>query len=233
MPQDLFPRPRRTVGALGAEGVVDVNGGEYAGRQGYRVPLEAARVAGAVPFLVVAVGDVEGGAEIDDGRKELIGDYGVPPHDLPLVFIERAGLEEYPVGDAHLADVVEQGAPAHVDMLLLSHVHLAGYPERQVRNAAAVALGLPVPQVQGPGPALYRFVVGERQVHVGALQLIEERGVVYGYGGLSGQGLEEVHPVPVALLEAAAEDLEDPLYSPLGDERGGVIGDEPLFWQEA
>ena len=107
-------RPRRPIGPIRPEGVPDVDRCEEAGRQGDLLPFETARIAGAVPLLMVGVGDLQRRAEETDRREPLLGVFRVPPHDRPFLVVQRSGFEEDGVGDAHLADVMEQGAAADV-----------------------------------------------------------------------------------------------------------------------
>ena len=100
----------------------------------------------------------------------------------PFLGRERAGLQEDAVGDAHLADVVEQGPTADVFELLLDDAQLVGQEQGQAGDALAVARGLLVAQLQGTRPALDGGVVGVAEVAVGALQNAEGRRIVGGAG---------------------------------------------------
>ena len=50
-----------------AQGVPDIHDREDARRERNLLALQAARVAAAVPFFMVAIGDVEGGFQEGDG----------------------------------------------------------------------------------------------------------------------------------------------------------------------
>src|ERR1700676_4192290 len=55
----LGRRPGGAVGAVGSQGVPDIDDGKDTGRQGNLFLAQAARVAAAVPLLVMAVGNIQ------------------------------------------------------------------------------------------------------------------------------------------------------------------------------
>lgn len=67
---------------------------------------------------------------------------------------------------------------------------------------------------------------------MGALQLVEQSDVVNGNGGLSGQGLQKLQPLPVGFDGRAVTDLQYTLDLPLGDEGYRVISDEAFVCQK-
>ena len=105
--------------------------------------------------------------------------------------------------------------------------------QRHLGDPAAMPLGLVVPQVQGPRPALDRGVVGQLQLLVGAAQVLEQRGVVDGDGRLPGQHRGEGQPLGVGLRRRATEALQHALDPALGHERDGMVGYETLRDQPA
>src|SRR3990170_8275522 len=82
--QSLPGGPGRAVGAVTDQGVPNVNHGKDARGQGYFFSLQAARITGAVPLLVVAIGNVQRRAEITDRQEHLMRKAGVFPHDFPF-----------------------------------------------------------------------------------------------------------------------------------------------------
>ena len=60
---------RLPVGAVGEQGIPDVDHRKDAGGQGNLLALQSTRVAASIPVLVVAVGDVERRAQIWDGQQ--------------------------------------------------------------------------------------------------------------------------------------------------------------------
>ena len=104
--QALRVGERGLVGAAARHGVVGVDHGHGAGQGRDGVAGEAVGVAVAVVALVV----------VPHGEHEVLGEeraddvgahHRVLAHLLPLLLVQAAGLEEHPVGDADLADVVE------------------------------------------------------------------------------------------------------------------------------
>ena len=231
----ILARPSRAVRAFGGEGIEDVHHGEDAGGEGDLLAFEPLGVAGAIPFFVVAVGDVEGGVQEGDGGEQLVGEGGVLAHEGPFVIGEGGGLEQDGVWDGHLADVVEQGAAAQVDELVIGEVQGLGEGEGHLGDALGVAFGFFIAQFEGVRPALEGGVVGELEFAVRALQVVEEGGVVDGDGGLGGEGVEQVEPIWGGGEGGAVVDFEDALDLVFGDEGDGGVGDEAfegfeLFW---
>ena len=68
---------------------------------------------------MVAIWDVERLPQVRDGGEEFIGVDGMPLNNLPFVWSQWAGLQQDGVGDCHLADIVQECAPVHVDEISL------------------------------------------------------------------------------------------------------------------
>jgi hypothetical protein len=66
--QRTLPRPAFSVGTVRDQCVVNVCHGEDAGGQGNFLPLQAAGIARAVPFLVMTVGNIQGIPQVVDIR---------------------------------------------------------------------------------------------------------------------------------------------------------------------
>ena len=135
----LLERPRLLVRARVGEDVEDVgDGGDAARRAGCASPVEAARVAGAVPALVVRAGDLLGEAE--DRRaaagEDAAADLGVLLEHLALVVGQRARLEPDGVRDADLADVVQRRGVAQVLDRVGGEAELAGRAARRCGRRA-------------------------------------------------------------------------------------------------
>ncbi len=128
--------PALAVWPIEAQGIPDIDHREDPRRQRDLLALQAARVAAAIPLFVVAIGDVQRHAQVGDRREQIVGEGRVLAHDRPLVVGERAGLEQNAVGDAHLADIVEQGAAPDMHQLGLANAHVPGQLHRQVGDSA-------------------------------------------------------------------------------------------------
>jgi hypothetical protein len=109
--QSLGDRPRFFVGARAGERVEDVgDGGDPADKR--NVPAaQPARVAAAVPLLVVGERDDRGALQqlVFMLPDDLVTDGAVAAHDIPLFLVQRARFEQYAVGDADLSHVVHGG----------------------------------------------------------------------------------------------------------------------------
>jgi hypothetical protein len=101
-------RERPAVGAVGGHRVEGVGHREDARPQRDRLADEAARVALAVPALVMAADHLDRVAERLDPGHHLHAEQRVGAHHLPLAVVQRSRLVEHRLGDADLADVVEQ-----------------------------------------------------------------------------------------------------------------------------
>src|SRR5436190_6212150 len=101
------PRPIRSGSG---QSVVDVGNAKDAGRQGNLITLEAVRIAGAVPPLMV-VPDDRGNVpwKIDVGHQFQTS-LRVALHDCPLFFGELARFVQDLSRNDNLANIVQQGA---------------------------------------------------------------------------------------------------------------------------
>src|SRR3990170_8746551 len=109
-------------------------------------------VTGAVPLLVVAQGNRQRWAEERDRREPIVGVLRVAAHDVPLFRGECAGLQKDPVGDGHLADVMQQGAPSYVHDVSFRHADGAGQTIGHLDDAHTVPLGLVISQSSAATP---------------------------------------------------------------------------------
>src|SRR5207248_6329075 len=91
--------------------------GHRGDRSGLRdlVALETARIAAAVPALVVAAGDIGGEVGAVAAREELAAPHRVLLDHHPFFRAETVRAAEDAVGHAHLADVVQPGG--EVDLM--------------------------------------------------------------------------------------------------------------------
>jgi len=103
---------------------------------------------------------------------------------------------------------------------------------RHIRYPLSVAFGFLIAQVQGPRPAFYRSIVGPAELEVGALQALEQGGVVYRDRRLPGQGIEEIQPFDAGLERRAVKYPEDSLDLALGDQGYAEVAGEVLSLDE-
>ena len=84
-------------------------------------------------------------------------------HHRPLGVIERTRLVEDVIGHDHLADVVQQRAPAHVRELVCGHAEGSREHACQLGRALRVAKRLAVTHLECERPALEGGVVRVRE----------------------------------------------------------------------
>ena len=80
-------------------------------RRGISCADQSVGIAGAVEPLVVMANDRQLGRQLLDRPDDLLALDRVRVHDHALFLGQRARLEQDRVGDADLADVVQQAAP--------------------------------------------------------------------------------------------------------------------------
>ncbi len=121
----------------------------------------------------MAVGDVERAAQVGDGGQQVVSVNRMLSHLLPFQLGQPACFLEDMIGDTHFADIMQQNAAVNVDHLVVVHSHILGKAKRQLGHPARVAFGFAVAQLQGPGPAFQRGVIGLHELLVGALKVLE------------------------------------------------------------
>jgi hypothetical protein len=121
MRKDLHGRPGGPVGPGGAERIPDVYDGQQARSQRDLLAAPAARIARVVPFLVVALRNIQRRPQKDDGREQGISVGRILAHENPFGVRQRPGLEQDMIRYAHLADVVQKRPAPHVHQRRLTH----------------------------------------------------------------------------------------------------------------
>ncbi len=139
--------------------------------RGMAGPGEPERIAGAVPALVVVVHHRDRVAQERDALQDLPADLGMAPHDHPLLGRQGAGLEQDRVGDADLADVVQEDAAAQRVELGGGQAVRAGEGQRVGVHAAGVQLGADLAGGQDGAQSLERGLVGLLQLPEGGGQV--------------------------------------------------------------
>ncbi len=152
-------RQRLAVRPIRGHGVERIDDGEDPGPQRDRLTGQAARVTGAVPPLLVAQHDVERRLEELDVLQHPVAHLRVLLHHGPLFLGQLARLEQDRVGDADLAHVVQDRAPADPRQLGLVEVQHLGHTHRVLDHAVRVALGLVVAEVERGDERLERVLV--------------------------------------------------------------------------
>src|SRR5215207_10769978 len=96
-------------------------------------------------------------------------------HDVPLLVRERPGLVEDRLGDADLADVVEQRAELDVPDLVARQPDYRCDLDRELRDLLSVVAGLAVLRLERVREGRERLPV-EAVARVAALTLLEQHG---------------------------------------------------------
>ena len=165
----FYARPGLAVGTVGAEGVPDVHEREQAG--GQRDLVRPPGRAGSRSRPTSRGGRTgcpapgAGRRSARASRRRTVGWRRMTAHSSS---VSGPGLSRMWSGIAHLADVVQQGAPADLDQVFAAQAERDGQAHRQFGHAAAVAFGLLVAQVQRAAPALDGRVVGLGHGFIGA-----------------------------------------------------------------
>src|SRR5262249_50172281 len=98
-----------------------------------------------------AVHHGDGAAQEGHVLDEPLADLGMPTHGRPLLLGEPARLEEDGVGNADLADVVQEHAVGEVGQVLRRHSVLAGGGQRVAVHASRVRGAGGAPAAGGRG----------------------------------------------------------------------------------
>ncbi len=139
---------------------------------------------------------------------------------------ERTRLEQHIVRHAQLADIVQQASAPQVDEAFLVESCQAGQVHGHFGHAQGMAFCFPVAQVECMRPAFDRGIIGMLDLEIASLQMLEQRGVVDGDGGLTRQRLQEIDPFRIGQQRHPVENLEHALDFSLGDQRYAIIADE-------
>src|SRR4029077_3271807 len=76
-------------------------------------------------------------------------DVRVPPHDLPLLFRQRAWLVEDVIANSDLAEVVQRASGADELALPIAELKLLTQSTRKLRYTNRMRLRVPIASVQG------------------------------------------------------------------------------------
>ena len=137
--------------------------------------LEAIRIAGAVPALVLRPNDGTQRGKEGHGSKNALADNRVLAHDGKFLGRQRSGLLQDVAGDADLADVVEQGTILQQAQLVGRQMKALSDVDSELGGFPRVRLGVPIFRVQGGGQGPDRCHVALFLLPAPGLVLIEQR----------------------------------------------------------
>lgn len=139
--QDRFEREGVAVGAFGGERVVDIRDGKDAGGLIETRAVVAAEITFAIQTFMVGGGDFTERVEAGNAAEDFVGIVGVLLDDFPFGGVQFAGFFEDGVGDAELADVVEEGGAAEEFDLFGGEVEGLGDGDGGGGDTVGVAVG--------------------------------------------------------------------------------------------
>ena len=217
----LFVAKGRFIDPFGGQRVVDVGkAGDSAGQRN-RLADQAVGIAAAVVAFVVGPGDVAGHAEElglrvgEDRRIERHAAGGrVLLHHLELFLGQRAGFQEDPVGDAHLADVVQRsGQVDQVDEIgvdLIPELFLV----RKVFGDNPAVFPHPLDVRAGTGEldnSAYLANYGNITNHgiFSNHNTIQNYGTINLYYDGTHSGMENVAPIPVNIIADPKQEIPE------------------------
>jgi hypothetical protein len=158
----LLERHARTVGTVADHRVHRVSDGEQPRAQRDLRAAQAARVAHAVPALVVGDDDLPRDRRETGSGDQSLADLGMLAHDVDLAEVEWAGLEEHRVRHTDLADIVEQEAEGDLRIGREGGVDHLTQRDAERRDALDVATGDGVAGVDRTGERRCRRLVRVR-----------------------------------------------------------------------
>ncbi len=133
------------------------------------MPLQAARVSAAVPLFVMTIRNRQRGAQVRNGGKQIVRVLGMSFHNFPLSLGQWSGFGQNSIGNAHLANVVQQRAAAHVFPFRFGNAQAPYQLQRQFGNAAGMSFGFLVTQIERARPTFDGRIVRHAQFIVAVL----------------------------------------------------------------
>ena len=199
------------VGALARHRVVAVDHAHRPGHERDRRAGEVIGVSRAVEALVVVA---HAGDElvVEQRPHDLGRDAGVLAHELPLLGGQRTGLEQHAVGDADLADVVQEGNVLELVHALLGPAELLGEHGGVGGDAAGVTERV---VVLGRQRRRERPQVGQVQ----ALDLVVELGVLDRQGHELADGFSGGDIIGREVVLDVVEKVDEADHPVAGDQR--------------
>ncbi len=108
---------------------------------------------------MMIVGNIDGGAQVNNRPEHVIGVLRVPAHDDPLFFTQRTRLFQDLIWNKDFADIMQQRSPCDVNHLGFVDVHEPRQPDGDIPHPPGVFLRTLVSQAKGARKALQRGVI--------------------------------------------------------------------------
>src|SRR5215216_2128158 len=174
----------------------------------------------------MAVWNIQSRGEKVNWLQKIIGVLWMFSHDQPFLFAERIGLKQDAVWNPHLADIVQQTAPADITHLRVCEVEFLSQGQGQFRDAQGMTLRFLIPQVEGARPAFDGGIVGLGKLPVRGCQVCEQGCVLNGDGYLPRQYVKKIDPFCIRMQAGTMEYFKYPFDIIINDERYSHIRDE-------
>ena len=169
----LGGRQRLAVGPVDPERVPGVAGQHDPRGQRDRLAREAVRIAVAVPALVRVPDRGRDRVEAGQRAQDALADRGMRVDERPLLLLEPARLVQQAVGDADLADPVQQRRRADVGDLRAVEAEAGRHGHGQPLDRVRVLAGVAVACLQRQRERAHHRVVGRGDALVLGLERLE------------------------------------------------------------
>src|SRR5687768_3465860 len=166
--------PACAIRPVGGQRIIDINYSKDACCQWDFLSLQAAWITTAVPFLVMAEGNVQRVAEISNGREHIVGKLRVLSHDFPLIGGQRSALMQDPIWDAYFAYIMQERPAPNIEQFVAGDAHTNGDLFGQFCNTLSVTFRISVTQIECCRPTFKGAFICEAEVCVGALQVVKK-----------------------------------------------------------
>ena len=210
--QGALFRPGSTIRPVRGHRVIHIGEGEHARAEGDGLAPQPLGVAGAVPLLMVAVGDLRRFGQIGNAYQPVVGVYAMAFNQDPFLVRQLAGLQQHGIGHTELADIVQQRPAAQMRHGGVVESQGRSHPDRHGDDALGVPLGLLVAQIQGLDPPLESGLVGLAQLSQGRFQ----PGVLVAQFAVAAQARDRAHARPeFGAVEGLGDEVVGPGLDPL------------------
>src|ERR1041384_658281 len=145
----IIKRTARAVWSIRSHRVYGIGYREDPRAQAYLIALDAIGIAASVVAFVMLSDDFSSALKKIYSLKYLRADLDVPAHIAPLVFGQRAALQQYSIGNAVFSDVVKQRAVLQRHQLAIIQPNLSSEPNAVGNYPVRVASRLDVSGFQG------------------------------------------------------------------------------------
>jgi hypothetical protein len=149
-------------------------------------------------------------------------------HEFNFLIRQRCRLEQDAVRNAHLADIMQQGATVNMHQFVFAHADCPGQVQGHFGHTLRVTLCFLIAQIQRARPAFDGGIVRGGQFLVAGLQILDQRGDVNCNGSLGCQRFQKIHHVQAQLDRRFLVHFQHAGHLILGYQWDGVINHKSL-----